>query len=700
MAGPSSGVRKQWDIGHSIFLAGAVVRSLIKAGSEDDIQPQAILAMEGLGAGLLVDQERISDGVDALKGGENRKFNQLMITAGLTNGGAARLMRDSIPCVAAFVLAVACKTCFTDQETGSILYEMMHFRGVLRSVPVSRTQIERAVGALSGYGHNIVPNTLFDDVASTITRNMTQSLEMPGLLSRSGAKEIAEVLSDRFESLQDTKIKKITLEGHQTGIWFVTMLVWLLPNDTQLILHNKILFGRGNFRLKIILKQRDDSAWYIQKWYSEERISELVGGFDNVPTKEHRSLPLSHVPVKSAKTYLAAAYRLPEDAVEATGLIVTALVNIVKPVPDSVKDICQMHFIERYHTITKVFGWNLDFDKVNERMSHIVAAYTHELSLTLAADNGMQPEILDGVFSYKMMSRLLLQLEASFFKSRGFAMIQENNLEHIGIIDPIIHVAAEALYCSIIKPFPCDRPFRPLTVATLHSNAESIWRLLSGDSPLQQRSHENVNQIACFRSEAVKSICPGALGFGSAVLAVVGNGHVAYATPLMEPSTERRYCAGISMIPGTLRWGEDHARYLILREVEAAEFASARRFYEASQRIEVFQEETYLGLEALPNSEMVKVETLISPSENTLTLTTYLDSPSLQDAPVAVNWWRSIEALAFAELIHGHDMSAFGERELARSWKARGFFDKIAWLAVGGLTNGNAIKHHITTTRL
>ena len=442
---------------------------------------------------------------------------------------------------------------------------------------------------------------------------------------------------------------------------------------------------------------------------SEKRISDLVvEGFDDVPTKEHRSLPLSHVPVNSAKTYLAAAYRLPKDAVEATGLIVTALVNIVFEhgtfwlsgnryrIP--FRDICQMHFVEKYHTITEVFGWHLEFEKVNERISHIVAAYTHGLSQTQAADNGMQSETLDGISSYKMMSKILMQIEASFFKSRGFAMIEENNLDHMGIIDPIIHVAAEALYCSIIDPFPHDRPFRPLTVATLHSNAETIWRLLSGDSPLQQRGHENVNQIASFRSEAVKSICPGAQDFGSAVLAVVGNGRVAYATPLMEPSTERRYCAGISMIPGTLRWGEDHARYLILREIEAAEFASARRSYEASQRIEVFQEETYLGLEALPNSEMVKVETLISPSENTLTLTTYLDSPSLQDAPVAVNWWRSIEALAFAELIQGHDMSAFGERKLARSWKARGFLDNIAWLTVGGLTSGNAITRHITMT--
>lgn len=151
----NSHVQRQWDIGQSIFLAGATVRALIKAGSEDDIQPQAIIALEGLGASLFIDQERISQGIDALRGGESRKLSRLLITVGLNNGGTARLIRDSVACVASFMLAVACKTCFTDQEAGSVLHDMMALRGVLRSVPVSRTQIERAVGAISGYGYNI-----------------------------------------------------------------------------------------------------------------------------------------------------------------------------------------------------------------------------------------------------------------------------------------------------------------------------------------------------------------------------------------------------------------------------------------------------------------------------------------------------------------------------------------------------------------
>lgn len=142
--------QKQWDIGQSRFLAGATAVALMSAGSEDDIQPQAIVAMEGLGVGLLVHQDRISEGTDALRGGESRRLSRLMITVGRNDGGAARLMRDTVACVACFVSAIACKTCFTDQETGSMLYDIMELRGVLRSVPVSRKQIEQAVGMISG----------------------------------------------------------------------------------------------------------------------------------------------------------------------------------------------------------------------------------------------------------------------------------------------------------------------------------------------------------------------------------------------------------------------------------------------------------------------------------------------------------------------------------------------------------------------
>lgn len=209
--------------------------------------------MEGLGAGLLIDQDRISEGIDALKGGESRRLSQLMIIIGLRNGGTARLMRESVACVASFVLAAAFKTCFTDQETGSMFYDMMKFRRVLQSVPVSRTQIERAVGAIFGFGHKIVPTELFNRVSLTIQARLAPG-EMSGLFLRSTLREIAEILLWIFEAFQDTNVKKITLEGHQTGVWLASILVWLLPNETAIVLGDKRLFGTTSSHLTVTLK--------------------------------------------------------------------------------------------------------------------------------------------------------------------------------------------------------------------------------------------------------------------------------------------------------------------------------------------------------------------------------------------------------------------------------------------------------------
>ena len=54
-----------------------------------------------------------------------------MITVGLGTRGTARLMRESVACVASFVLAAGCKTCLTDQETGTMIYDITKCRHVL-----------------------------------------------------------------------------------------------------------------------------------------------------------------------------------------------------------------------------------------------------------------------------------------------------------------------------------------------------------------------------------------------------------------------------------------------------------------------------------------------------------------------------------------------------------------------------------------
>ena len=705
MSTQNSSIQKQWDIGQSVVIWGKATIALIEAGSQDDIQPQAILAMERLGAGLLVHEDRINEGVDALKGGESRKLSRLMLTIGLNNGGAARVMKDSVSCVASFMLAVACKTCFTDQETGSLLYDMMSFRGVLKKVPVSRGQVEQAVGAISGYGYKIVPTAFFNQLASMVQARLAHPCEIPGLFNRSTSRELAEILSCIFEALQDKKVKKITLEGQQTGIWLVSLLIWLLHDDIEIILHGNSLFGTPGCHFKVTLSQRDDGGWHLRKWYSEDNVSELiVGGNDKVPTVQHRSLPLSHVPINSAKDSLAVAYRLTDDAVQEVGQIAAALVdaafecgefrvsNAVSHSQVPFRDTCQESFISGYNKIMKSLGFNVDSEPALAVQSDIVAAYKRWMDR--AKRDGIPASGEAPVANpVNEMTRLLLHIENQFFEDHGYSMIRENNLEHMGIVDPVMHVAAEALYSSIFQPFPHERPFRPLTAGNLRVNARTLWRLLCGGL-----AAESENELQEFRAEAIRSVLPGSVQVNKMDLAIVSNGLVAYSAPLEHLSTSKRQCSAISIMPGTLRWGEDRALFNRLQESDAADFPSSRSFYQSSERLKVFRGGTYLGIEARSNSEVVDIKTLISPSEKTLMLTTYLESASLRDAPVSVNWWRSIDAILFSEHISGHDMTAFGEECLAKSWEERRLFDTITWLHVGGNFTGSSITRCIDTT--
>ena len=706
MAESNSKIQKQWDIGQSIFLIGVTAIALLKAGSEDDIQPQAILALEGLGVGLLVHKDRIDEAVDALKGCENRRLSKLMLSIGLNHGGVARIMRKSVPCVASFLLAVCCKTCFTDQETGSMLYEMMDLRGVLRTVPVSRGQVEQAVGAFSGYGHKIVPSNLFNVVASKIRNHLTHSSELSGLFCSSKTRELAEILCNVFEALQDMKVKKITLEGHQTGVWLVSVLMWLLPDEVEILLHGSRILGTPESRVKMALRKRDDGGWHIKRWYQEQAIFELiVGGVDKVPTSQHRALPLTHLPARSAKMSLAAAYQMTDEAIEATGQVAAALVDIifehgfvhVKKTHGNFqiafRNICQDHFISGYHTITKIFGWQLDAEFVRNRQPMIMVAYQRWKD-TAGSGKGYSSS-LGHRFSKNLVpdvTQLLLQIEDQFFKDNGFSMIEENNLEHMGIVDPVIHVTAEALYCSIFEELPYERVFRPLTVTNLRSNARVLWQLLCGGLA------DSASQLQEFRAEAIRSVLPGFPQINTANLAVVSNGLVAYSTPLAHLSTSKRQSVAISIMPGKLRWGDDNAPFDKIEEVDAAEFPSNHSFYESTENLEVFSNGAYTGLEARSSPEVVNIETLISPAGKTLLLTTYLSSTTLQDAPVAVNWWRSTDALIFAEHVDGHDMTAFGEECLARSWEEKRLFDSTSWLGVGGSTSMSSIDRYVCMT--
>ena len=357
-----------------------------------------------------------------------------------------------------------------------------------------------------------------------------------------------------------------------------------------MLLYDRQIHGASNPRLKVHLNKRDDGGRQIQKCYPKKKALDLiVGGFDEVATIQHRLLPLSHLPLGSAKTSLAVAYRLDDCATKATRMVAAALVQIVFEhgifqahkgqhhlrVP--FKDICQDRSILNYHIVTKAFGWQIDTANVKTVPQKIVIAYRNWIIQAEQNDN-LHAVVKDT----HSMRGLLLQIENQFLEDNGYPMIAENKLDHMDIIAPIIHIAAEALYSSIFEKLPSYRPYRPLTTYTLRRNAEVLWLLIG------PTTSSTKNSFQLFREEAIMSVLPGSPVLNAQDLAVVSNGLVAYSAQLGQLQTLKRLSTAISVVEGYLRWGRDQGAFHRLHEINGLAFSSNRSIYESTRKLEVF----------------------------------------------------------------------------------------------------------------
>ncbi|KAL9116368.1 MAG: hypothetical protein Q9187_007110 [Circinaria calcarea] len=704
-------IQAQWDIGQSIFTIKDRIIELVRAGSEDDVQPQAILAMEGLGAGIIVHNDRIGEGKLALKGGESRRMEKLLLLVGLSGGGVARLMRESTPCIASFLLAVACKTCLTDDETGAILYEMMVLRNVLQTVPVFKEQICQFVGAISGYGYSILPTDDFNKIATVVHENLHYNGgELYGgeLVQRLDAKSVAEVLVRTFEALQDDSVTKVTLDGNRAGIWLVSVFLWLRPDDTEVKLYNRRIFGQSGSRLEITLFSESISEpgdWAFSAWHLEKNISTVVVQAELEPFTMHPTYFISHIPLGSAKSYIALQYGMSPESLEDVGRVAAALIDVVfecgefreyrsnhssrgtsKPYKQvSFRDISQAAYISKYHTILELFGWKPEATFVSSRQAAIVETFkawllTAEPSEILKAGSEDVKAVSGDVVA--ALIAVLQQVQDQYFKDHQVPLLENKGLKgEWSIFQAVIHITVEALYFSICDRFPSARPFRPLTHFNLSQNAKVLWRLLFHELPNAQGC-----QLDEYRIEAIKAMLPGTPTVGETDLAVESNGCVAFTSPLLQVTTNRRACYAVSVVPGTLRWGEDNLPFKNLIEIEAQEFYPSVALFQLSALVQPFRGAEYLGLEAQADLFGAHVQMLVSPSGKTLKLSSYIKPraeskpPSRSKGPlIEVGLLASIRALVFAEHVSGHSITALGEKSLAEAWQERNIFQQIMW---------------------
>src|SRR6266536_2757976 len=329
MSQPGSGaVQPQWNLLETVLLAKDAIVTILKACSDEDVQGQAVLALEGLGFGLMVHEQRRQAGQNALRSLKHRVIHQLRLFIGPSRGDLAVYMSRSQNLIASFLLVCACKICFKDESTGKLLFEMMKSKGILDQAPVLPWQVSQLVSTVSGFSDNlqgILPSDVFSQVRTAVHQRLRSPDEILGLLERCPLETLARILSEILTGLQDVEIRRITVEGSRTGIWLATFFLWLCPDDTECTLRGSPMFGNAKARLSIDLVQ--GANWKVQMWRLETKLPSLI-----FKTEERLRSPgflyQEYYPLQEAKTVIRSSSTMSEQAIEATGQLAAALVDV------------------------------------------------------------------------------------------------------------------------------------------------------------------------------------------------------------------------------------------------------------------------------------------------------------------------------------------------------------------------------------
>jgi hypothetical protein len=709
---PGTIIQPQIELSNSALLTAKLLTGFLRASSEDDVQPQAALAMEALGQRLLVSKEIIETGQELFKPSKEKRKARVMIdnmklAIGLTSSGWPEAMRGSISLVKSFLLAMACKVNFTDEEAGCILHQMMWSTGVSHTFPLYASQVGQFISAVSGYGHDILPFQHFNKIVSTIKSSLRSPDEMLMLYERSPTDKLGDILARVFEALRNDEITQVTLEGARTGLWLLTAFSWLLPEETECVISNRRILGNPGARLVIRLVDRD--GWDVGEWRHEHKVDSLI-----IPTEgiapSLRFWHMSHTPLASAKAAIAAQYGLSSEAAEATGQLAGALVDVAFKRGILVSDkcsssvrlnaVCSENFIKAHNTIMRRYGWDYDVDseaatsfrKKKETVAEALGARTERVTDSRPLDptnstnvNTITKEIDDCNIDYydRIHEPMLLREDSEFLK----------------VIDPAVHVATEALLSCFCDEGCSARVFRPCHGARVEKSAGILLDLIF-------RGPNKGCSYSKFRAEALEASLPGSLPASPYDLAIAGNGYVAYAKALEGISTRKRTVSLISTIPGTLRRSggdvRDGGGFQRLVEVTDDGFLYARRLDFKKSKVDPFlQGQKYFGIEPRPDPNGVEANHLLNINRTELRLTTLLQAaPKSSDnlmqqtsimpvgfskdpSPFPASWADSIEALAFAEHIFENFLATDDERMLAEEWRNDGIFDKITWHEVG-----------------
>ena len=673
----------QWDISHSIFGTFQGLRELVRAGSMDDVQCQAILAFERLGGGIIVWNKRIAEAVDALGGRKDERLAQGKLVVGLSGDGLVRVMKKSPGCVKAFLLTIACKTCYHDSEIADILFNMIAGTGILDDIPVSPFQLSSLLSAVSGYGDALVPCEVFSDITSRVHAQLDYSYELPGLFDRLSPEVIASILNRVFLATKNMEIEQITVEGSYGALWLSSALAWLDPQTLQVTFRETLVYGNPLARVVVQLACRSDSSWLVQEWTVQGNIAKVIV---TAPKEEMLGERTDFYPRSSARCVLSSQYNLCKAGERALASTVGALVEIAfesgnlmhrrKPgnvtgyVPLS--EICTDGFLKDQNVMLRQFGWASHIDKEFFEQQRAWVMALSELFVQRENDNkfNTDAETFLSRFAFQPVLQKLAQ------PCTGTCLSCKHSRD--AIVEPAIFLAADILLLSICQQDMKAEYFRGCTHSRLQPSYEMVRQLIrkpgKSDRGLQMLDLQHSSMKLMLPKLAHRQIDP-------RDLAISDNGYVAYYHILRQPISSRRTCCHVCVLPGSIRSEDLSTQFQLIRQ----QVAHSKHFESpgptSAEDLDVFREARYLGLEPRSDPDRSIIETLISHSGHMLFLQTRMKALNANVGPVGLDWIESMEAVIFATHIQeDHSMSTHAEELLAKEWHRVNFIERIKWV--------------------
>lgn len=236
-------IQKQWDPAVSAFNTLDRITSLVKAGTVDDVQPQAVIAAEHLGSLMIVHPQRIGQAIDALGGSNSFRLENVKLSLGLSSGGIAAQIRKSTPAIRCFLFAACLSLHLTPNEIGSFLYEMMEKAGLLETVPVSPAQLASFVNTLEGHMKELLRR---EQVATTSLAPLLEILSNQASSSSKHFEPLSPKLSspiflETFQAIRSEEVSSAELSGCTSAVWIASILSWLCPSDVSITAKGNLL---------------------------------------------------------------------------------------------------------------------------------------------------------------------------------------------------------------------------------------------------------------------------------------------------------------------------------------------------------------------------------------------------------------------------------------------------------------------------